>query len=77
MSANYRQIVSGPRWAGLSACIKNTAWTLGLELTIDAEKRWLTETVRFEVRGETEAVKRFIAGLESSIRAYNAEIKKP
>jgi len=68
-----RSYIEGPRWAGLSTFLRNEAYRLNLELTLDIEKGWIRETVRFEVNGPTEKIKLFFKQIEVALNDLNKE----
>ena len=68
--ATYRDIITGPRWAGISTFIKDAAFGYGLKLNLDVDKGWLRETNRFEVDGEDGAVAKFRRDLREAILDY-------
>lgn len=55
----YRGYGSAPRWMGLSTAIKNSAFAAGLSCEIDVDKGFITESVRFTLRGPEDAIDRF------------------
>lgn len=62
--------IEAPRWAGASKFIKNLAWELGLQLQIDIDKGFFTETVRFKVSGTESKLKQFSNTYANSISHY-------
>jgi hypothetical protein len=72
-TATYRNIVEGPRWAGFPSVIRDGAFQENLDLTINVEKGFLTEKVRFVVTGEAPNVERFRRNLLACIKEYNAD----
>jgi hypothetical protein len=68
--ATYRDIVTGPRWAGISTFVKDAAFGRGLKLDIDIDKGWLRETVRLEVAGDDDSVVKFKCDLHDAILDY-------
>lgn len=71
----YRDIVEGPRWAGVSTFIKDECWARGLDLKIEIDKGWILETVRIEITGDDAAVQKFHRELYASLEAYNSPRK--
>lgn len=69
---NYRDIIQGPRWAGISTFIKDECWGRGLDLTIESEKGWIRETVRIEISGDDAKVEAFRRDLYSALEAYRS-----
>lgn len=63
--AKGRFVVEGPRWAGLGSAIRETAFSLGLELDLARETHFIRETVFATVRGSDEKVLHFSKWLES------------
>lgn len=74
--STYREIVTGPRWAGASTFIKDAAFGYGLKLTIDIDKGWLRETIRFEVEGEDSRVENFKRDLHAAMEDYQRRVAK-
>jgi hypothetical protein len=74
--STYREIITGPRWAGASTFIKDAAFGYGLKLTIDIEKGWLRETIRFEVEGEDGRVEKFKRDLRSAMEDYQRRVAR-
>lgn len=72
----YREIVTGPRWAGASTFIKDAAFGYGLKLTIEIDKGWLRETIRFEVEGEDGRVEKFKRDLHEAMEDYQRRVAR-
>jgi hypothetical protein len=72
----YREIVTGPRWAGASTFIKDAAFGYGLKLTIEIDKGWLRETIRFEVEGDDSKVDKFKRDLHEAMEDYQRRVAK-
>jgi len=71
MVGKIRSWVEAPKWANVSNFIKNLAWELGLECTVEVDKGWIRETVRYVVEGEEAKLRTFKDKLLSTARAYN------
>lgn len=61
-----------PRWAGFPTFIKNLAWKLGLDCTVEVDKGILRETVRFKVEGYGYKLEKFAKILQDSMDEYNS-----
>lgn len=72
--STFRDLIEGPRWAGISGFIKDTAFLFGLKLNIDVDKGWLRETVRFEVEGGENAVAKFKTTLYDAMADYQKRV---
>ena len=70
----YSFVSSAPRWAKLPTFLRNQAWALHLELTLEVEKHWLSETIRGRVTGNQADIERFMEIYNKSVDAYN-EVK--
>lgn len=73
MMATFRNVIHGPRFAGIPKFIKNECWKRGLSLEIQEDKGWIRETVRFAVSGEDEAVKEFEDVFWMTLKSYNQQ----
>lgn len=69
----FKSVIEGPRWAGLSTFMKNSAHMAGVELDLDIDKGWFTETIRFTVQGTKEKVLSFLKAMDRSVEAYNSD----
>jgi len=72
----YREIVTGPRWAGASTFIKDAAFGYGLKLTIEIDKGWIRETIRFQVEGDDGKVERFKRDLHEAMEDYQKRVAR-
>lgn len=68
----WREIITGPRWAGISKFVKDECWGRGLKPTLDIEKGWLTETCRIDVTGPEAAVNNLKRDIYAAIEAYRS-----
>jgi hypothetical protein len=66
-----RSFIEGPRWAGTENYLRNACWVLGLEIKTEVSKGLIRETVRFEVKGDDNAVDRFVDNLNKTITDWN------
>lgn len=66
-----RGILSGPRWARIESALRNIAWDMGLEIRTEADRCWLTETVRFEVSGPDREVNIFVNAVKGAADEWN------
>jgi hypothetical protein len=73
-TATYRQIITGPRWAGVSTFLKDEAFALGLEIKLDIDKGWISETIRCECRGEPDKIMRMASIVDTAIADYSKRI---
>lgn len=69
-NASWKSWIQCAKWADAPSMIKTLAFTLGLQLKIDVDKGWFRETVRFEVSGKLEDVRRFKYLYEVSLITY-------
>lgn len=74
--AKYRDYCEAPRWARVPAFIKNTAFMLGLDVSMDIDAGLIRETVRFEVSGDQEKVSEFIKAFLASVKEYQSRASK-
>lgn len=70
-TVKQKSVIEGPRWAGIPRYIKNLCHIMDLKLDMEVDKRWLCETVRYNVEGSLEKVNEFNSQLESDLTDYN------
>lgn len=72
MSATWREIIVGPRWARFSSFLKDECFARGLKLTVlEQDKGWIRETVRFEVEGDGEKIEALKREVYTAVDDYN------
>jgi hypothetical protein len=73
--ATFREILEGPRWAGLQKLVSDLAWGYNFKLDLQADKGWVRETVRFSVEGNDQKVAAFKSGLYASLEDYQRRVE--
>jgi hypothetical protein len=61
-----------PRWAGLSTAIREAAFLLGLDLSLECHTHLIWETVFVTVTGDDDKILRFANWLKDAADEYNA-----
>lgn len=69
--AEWRHIIEGPRWARFPSYLKDECWERGLKLSLDVDKGFIRETVRFEVSGSQDAVDSFRKHILVAVNLWN------
>jgi len=69
--ARAKFTVEGPRWAGLGTVVREAAFLLDLDLSLQHKKHLIWETVFGTVTGDDEKILRFSKWLEEAIKDYN------
>jgi hypothetical protein len=67
-----RSSLEGPRWAGVSTALKTTCWNYDVECVVEEEKRFLSTTIRFELKGKLKNIRKVVNWLDDAIASYNA-----
>ncbi len=70
--ASFSEVVVAPRFARVPTFIRDMAFILGLDLSIEVEKHFIRETVRFRVEGDEGKVGRFRTALAEAMSEYNS-----
>ena len=66
----FKAWIEAPKFAGVPSFLKTTAWQLDIEIKVDVDSGWWFETVRFEVNGEENKVRKFQRILKQAIEEY-------
>ena len=64
--------VEGPRWAKLSRMLRQAAFDLNLDISIDQDKGWIREVVYYSVTGPVDKIREFNSTIMEAVRNYNA-----
>lgn len=70
--AEWVEIFTAPRFAGLSGAIKDGCWKRGLKLDISIDKGWVRETIRIKVTGDKIKLHDFRTSVYCALAAYNS-----
>lgn len=70
MTKDYRGYVTAPRFAGVPTFIKNLCHMLDLNLDIDVDTGWITQTTRYTICGAEETVRSFEKQLNDALKNY-------
>lgn len=71
--AVYREIITGPRWAGIDTFLKDMAFELGLDIRLDIDNGWIRKTVRVECRGDADSIMKMSRAVTAALEQYNSE----
>jgi hypothetical protein len=69
--ASWKMTYEVHKWAGMESFLKDEAFKLDLELSLQNEKGWLFERGRFKVNGPVSKVREFRYRVNESIRRFN------
>lgn len=72
----YRQVVEAPRWARLPSFLKDVAHGLDLRLSLEIDKGWVFERVRFRFEGDDAAIRKAAKVVDQSLKQYNAGLMR-
>lgn len=72
----WREIIVVPRWGRFPAFLKDICFIRPVKLTIDVEKGWLWETVRFEIQGDGREVDAIRHLVKDAVDDYNKRVSR-
>lgn len=69
-TATMDGIARGPRWIGLPSFLRNIAHVHGLKITMDIDKGWFKETVRYTLAGPLKELKQAEWKIDAAVKEY-------
>jgi hypothetical protein len=69
--SEYRGYWEGPRWARVSTAIKKAAHLNGVECVIEVDKRWITESGRYTLKGDEDILRIVAQQIRKAMEDYN------
>jgi hypothetical protein len=75
-NTTIKGIIEAGRWTGIPKFLKDVCFFNDVKLIMDIDKGWLTETVRYQISGDSKAVNSVRDDIREALEFYETGGKK-